>query len=46
MDEEIKDTDETGAELEVDGSSRRLPYGAIATARVQVEFRRLDGGEE
>ena len=42
----IKDTDETGAELEVGGSSRRLPYDAIATARVQVEFRSLDGGEE
>jgi ribosome maturation factor RimP len=42
----IQDTDETGAELEVGGSSRRLPYDAIATARVQVEFRRLDGGEE
>jgi ribosome maturation factor RimP len=42
----IQDTDETGAELEVGASSRRLPYDAIATARVQVEFRRLDGGEE
>jgi ribosome maturation factor RimP len=42
----IQDTDETGAELEVGGSFRRLPYDAIATARVQVEFRRLDGGEE
>jgi ribosome maturation factor RimP len=41
----IQDTDETGAELEVGGSSRRLRYDAIATARVQVEFRRLDGGE-
>ena len=42
----IQGTDETGAELEVGGSSRRLPYDAIATARVQVEFRRLDGEEE
>ena len=42
----IQIADETGAVLEVDGSSRRLPYDAIRTARVQVEFRRFDGGEE
>ena len=42
----IQIADEAGAVLEVDGSSRRLPYDAIRTARVQVEFRRFDGGEE
>jgi ribosome maturation factor RimP len=42
----IETADESGVVLDVDGSARRLPYDAISTARVQVEFRRLDGAEE
>ena len=41
----IEAADETGVVLDVDGSARRVPYAAIRTARVQVEFRRLDGAE-
>lgn len=42
----IKAADEFGVVLDVDGSARRLPYDAISTARVQVEFRRPNGAEE
>jgi ribosome maturation factor RimP len=42
----ITAADEAGVVLDVDGSARRLPYAGIGTARVQVEFRRLDGAEE
>jgi ribosome maturation factor RimP len=38
--------DESSAVVETDGARRRLPYSAIDTARVQVEFRRLDGAQE
>ena len=42
----IQVADDAGVVLDVEGSPRRLPYDAIGTARVQVEFRRLDGAEE
>jgi ribosome maturation factor RimP len=42
----IDAADDAGVVLDVGGSARRLPYDAISTARVQVEFRRLDGAEE
>lgn len=42
----VQASDEEGAALEVAGASRRLNYDQIRTARVQVEFRRLDGGKE
>jgi ribosome maturation factor RimP len=42
----IQSADEASVVLEVDGSSRRLLYDGINSARVQVEFRRFDGGEE
>jgi ribosome maturation factor RimP len=41
----IAAADGAGVVLDVDGSERRLPYAAIKTARVQVEFRSLDGAE-
>ena len=42
----IETADDAGVVLDADGSARRLPYDAIGTARVQVEFRRLNGAEE
>jgi ribosome maturation factor RimP len=42
----IRAADDAGVEMDVDGSARRLPFDAIGSARVQVEFRRLDGTEE
>jgi ribosome maturation factor RimP len=42
----VEAADETSVVLAVDNSARRLPYDAIGTARVQVEFRRHDGAEE
>jgi len=42
----IESADEAGTVLDVDGSTRHLPYEGIGTARVQVEFRRLDEAEE
>lgn len=39
--------DDTGAELNVAGVTRRVEYQEVTRARVQVEFRRLDdGGDE
>jgi ribosome maturation factor RimP len=38
--------DDAAVVLDVDGSLRELPHNAIDNARVQVEFRRLDGAEE
>jgi len=34
--------DDTGAELNVAGTTRRVEYQEVTRARVQVEFRRLD----
>jgi len=34
--------DDSGAELEVAGATRRVEYEEVTRARVQVEFRRLD----
>ena len=36
----ILDSDESGAELDVDGTSRRLDYADVAKARIQIEFKR------
>jgi len=34
--------DETGIELDVDGTSRQLPYAELGPGKVQIEFKRLD----
>jgi ribosome maturation factor RimP len=39
-------SDDSGAELDVAGSNRRVEFGDVARARVQVEFRRLDDADE
>lgn len=38
--------DADGVELDVDGAARRLAYGDIAKATVQVEFNRKDAGPD
>lgn len=38
----VRSADETGVELDVDGSDRRLDYQDLTRGRVQVEFRRID----
>jgi ribosome maturation factor RimP len=39
----IAGADDQGADLEVDGEERRIPYADVAKAQVQVEFARMDG---
>ena len=39
----VLETDEAGAVLEVAGAPRRLEFGAVTAARVQVEFSRAAG---
>jgi ribosome maturation factor RimP len=36
----ILGSDESGAELDVDGTSRRLAYADVTRARIQIEFKR------
>lgn len=38
----IRSSDEEGVVLEVEGTERRLDYGEVARARVQVEFKRQE----
>ncbi|MCW2878923.1 MAG: hypothetical protein JWQ95_3023 [Sphaerisporangium sp.] len=37
--------DDSGVELQAEGGPRRLAWRELAKGRVQVEFRRLDGGD-
>jgi ribosome maturation factor RimP len=36
----VREADEDGVVLDVEGASRRIPYADVSTARVQVEFNR------
>lgn len=38
----IRSSDEEGVVLDVEGTERRLDYGEVARARVQVEFKRQE----
>ncbi|HET6165713.1 MAG TPA: ribosome maturation factor RimP [Marmoricola sp.] len=40
----IGDADETGADLDVDGAMRRVDFGEVAKARIQIEFKRPASG--
>ncbi|HEX3812643.1 MAG TPA: ribosome maturation factor RimP [Mycobacteriales bacterium] len=40
----IVETDATGVELDVEDERRRIEFGAVRQARVQVEFNRPEGG--
>jgi len=43
----IVGADETGADLDVDGATRRVDFGDVAKARIQIEFRRpADGSHD
>ncbi|MEU9829939.1 ribosome maturation factor RimP [Streptosporangium sp. NPDC048047] len=46
MEGRIVATDETGVELDVAGTPRRVGYEDLARGRVQVEFRRFDDAED
>ena len=39
-------TDEAGAELDVDGTTRRVEFADVAKARIQIEFKRHDGADD
>jgi len=36
----IRDSDETGAVLDVEGTERRLEYAEVAKAKIQIEFKK------
>ena len=38
----VREVDDDGVLLEVDGAPRRLPWEGLAAGRVQIEFRRPD----
>jgi ribosome maturation factor RimP len=42
----IDAADDGAAVLDVDGTKHRVAYDSVGTARVQVEFRRIDEAEE
>ncbi len=42
----VSGAEEEAVILAVDGAERRLPYGEIGKALVQVEFSRAESGEE
>jgi ribosome maturation factor RimP len=42
----IVGTDDTGADLDVDGSGRRVEFADVAKARVQIEFKRPDAAAD
>ena len=42
----IVSTDEQGADLDVDGTSRRLGFGDVEKARIQIEFKRPSHGSQ
>jgi ribosome maturation factor RimP len=39
----IQDSDDDGADLDVDGSAQRLGYDSVAKAKVEIEFNRRSG---
>jgi ribosome maturation factor RimP len=39
-------SDESGADLDVDGAERRVEYADVAKARIQIEFKRPDAGPQ
>ena len=39
-------TDDEGAGIDVDGSERRVSFGDVAKARIQIEFKRPDAEKE
>jgi ribosome maturation factor RimP len=42
----ITASDETGAELDVDGETRRVAFDDVTKARIQIEFNRPAGGAQ
>lgn len=42
----IVESDDDGADLDVDGTVRRVPFDEVAKARVQIEFKRPDAEKE
>ena len=40
----IVETDETGASLDIDGTTRRVEFGDVTKARIQIEFKRPSDG--
>jgi len=36
----IGGSDQSGADVDVDGTLRRVEYADVATARIQIEFKR------
>jgi ribosome maturation factor RimP len=36
-------SDETGADLDIDGRTERVPFDTVAKAKVQIEFNRKEG---
>ena len=42
----ITSSDETGAELDLDGTTRRVAFDDVAKARIQIEFNRPSGGAQ
>jgi ribosome maturation factor RimP len=38
--------DESGADLDVEGDSRRVEYADVAKAKIQIEFKRPDAGSQ
>ncbi|WP_219470755.1 ribosome maturation factor RimP [Nonomuraea rhizosphaerae] len=42
----VRSADESGVELDVDGTGRRLDYQDLTRGRVQVEFRRIDDADD
>ncbi|MEV3985180.1 ribosome maturation factor RimP [Nonomuraea sp. NPDC049758] len=46
MEGRVLAADESGVDLDVDGSARRLDYQDLTRGRVQVEFRRIDDTDD
>jgi ribosome maturation factor RimP len=42
----IVEADEAGAGLDVDGERRRVDFGEVSKAKVQIEFKRPSGGAQ
>jgi ribosome maturation factor RimP len=42
----IVGADDDGAQLDVDGNRRRIDFGGVSKARIQIEFKRPPGGPQ
>lgn len=42
----IKDSDDSGTSLEVGGQTREISYDSIRRAKIQVEFKRVEGEDD